>query len=1832
MSSENFSLDHNLESSLITSKVDVYTANGDDITPALNEDNLATNTFQNLVLGEAVPEVHSLVEQTVLFAPHLAVENAEASWIEMMDITGDKFDVYTGEIDLQAQDWKIVDSYSKIITDINSVVSGENLDESFSTQLVDFLVIDGKDFIPEKAEITLTSFNNEQIVETGESIDITWEDNIDDNVAIALYQGDSFVEDIAESTESDGSYTWTVSDNIVSGSDYNLKISSVADDNIFDLSDANFDIYKPEITITSLDNGETFKPGEEVHLTWTDNLFENVKIDLYRDNSLVETIAESTTSDGETLWVVPDNLPYSDRYKVKISSVNNENIYDITPEFFSIFQPEIDVLSNLQDFTLEPGEDYSIIWNDNIDENVSIDLYREDNLVSSIAESTDSDGNYVWTVPDNIAIDDTYQIRVYGSADSTVGDFSDGYFTVKKPDITVVSLNGGNRLELGQNFEITWTNNIEENVAIDLYQNGSLKQNIVQNTSNDGSYIWNIPSDLEEGFDYQIKISSAIDSSVYDMSDRSFVIEAEDAINSLTDFSNLGSLSTGKVLDNSALNVSTSKLHRFEVDLPSLFELDFNGLSSTYKVELIQDINNNGIVDDNEVLAHTQQSGTYNDLSIPILPGTYFVRDDLPFYPVKTFDFDPTDSNNYGLSFGATPLDTPDRVDPNPVNSYFGEKVTRSFYNNVEDDGVSSYQSKYGHFLMYGDIVDYYANNYYNHPNTKEGLFRNYSGLGLPTSPIYIDANGDRVMEFEGGTLTNIGGTVKAKYNHKNGDRFELVGKGAPDGMELQWKNDYAWFNPNSVGQPKGEVRRIKDGWIQEFEGSNDGRSIFLVKDGQQVEGGFDRYTDKNGNEASFPKGAPYRVQGGTLNVYLHTGGYERENGLGFPISGEDGKHNQNTNYRNHQLFENGFIATTTNNQLLIKNNQGGFFNVVGYDQNAIHGTYVDTFNRNGGEAKLGSPMINVKRWGGGYVQDFSGGSDGRGAILKSDANDNSYWVGGKFWEVYRANGDIGKLGYPTSDVFNDGYGNLAQDFGEYRITVQSNGSAFVGGYIKGHKLEGDFFHAWRKYDLGTPISRHNYNGTQYWYFDKPGLGRVSAVSTQYGTFPLWGGIRQYYISNQVGGLGGVLGKPKSAEYSWEGKIRQDFEGGYILWDGRSIGHKPDGSLLYPTNNAPVVYTSDIKVKEDNLIRKQIDPNYGVESLISMNGKFNWSDRDGDSIQKVALYDYSNWGDIIGHAGSKLEKVNGYDVVTVDAHRLHEVYYTAYSNHVGNTGQIRVAVFDGQDWSSVKSFNISVTPNVANTAPVVNTYDISLKQDRLVRKQFPGENFIDHVIPMQGKFSVSDKEGDRIQRYRFYHKGSCPGGFVGDNYIPGDTSQINGYNVITIAANHLKDLYYSVCIYGNPSHINRSNTILISAFDGEYWSNPEPTNILITSNNTSGGSTNGGSNGEDSDGGSTNGGNSNNNTTSPNPYNPQTKEIERNASFNMEDYSIWGDILNLGQLENHSLNWSFEKEFKKEIPIIGDVSYGFGFDAEAFMSSGTFDANFSTLFDISYSDSAKAGTSTQIKFSPKSITEGSFKTELGASFLGAAEIFARAKNFELKLGGKFDVNDILNEALEKTLGLGVDLGIAASDDEVDYNRFETNDSAFQYIDFPKLLVIGSGRAAQAIAASTGVGAATIPKLEASLQKLLVLMDANGIKGKLGPNLTQKSFLEVKQFAIDIDGSENGFQEKIVDFGDTEEFNIFVGDKYKAGDTFTFKPTVRPVINIKTEFSIGGTVELSWDFKKMFKLPNWSDKLISTDFGYKNEIVATRPWMPNYDGFDYKDNRYTSLDPISVKIV
>ena len=96
-------------------------------------------------------------------------------------------------------------------------------------------------------------------------------------------------------------------------------------------------------------------------------------------------------------------------------------------------------------------------------------------------------------------------------------------FTVA-PYITITSPNGGESWQPGSTYNITWNDNIADNVKLELYKDGTYDSTISSSTPSDGSESWTVPTTLASGSDYQLRITSLSDSSVYDDTDNDFSV------------------------------------------------------------------------------------------------------------------------------------------------------------------------------------------------------------------------------------------------------------------------------------------------------------------------------------------------------------------------------------------------------------------------------------------------------------------------------------------------------------------------------------------------------------------------------------------------------------------------------------------------------------------------------------------------------------------------------------------------------------------------------------------------------------------------------------------------------------------------------------------------------------------------------------------------------------------------------------------------------------------------------------------------------------------------------------------------------------------------------------------------------------------------------------------------------------------------------------------------------------------------------------------------------------------------------------------------------------
>jgi hypothetical protein len=159
---------------------------------------------------------------------------------------------------------------------------------------------------------------------------------------------------------------------------------------------------------------------------------------------------------------------------------------------------------------------------------VKIELYENDVFIMEIVASTPNDGEFSWLIPTTLVDSTQYQVKISDVANPATDDFSDNFeiFTSIIDSITVTNPDSTSSWQTETTQSITWTSTgTISDVKIELYKGGVFEMEIVATTTNDGTYNWAIPIDLEDGIDYKIKISDVSNLATYGESSN-FVINS----------------------------------------------------------------------------------------------------------------------------------------------------------------------------------------------------------------------------------------------------------------------------------------------------------------------------------------------------------------------------------------------------------------------------------------------------------------------------------------------------------------------------------------------------------------------------------------------------------------------------------------------------------------------------------------------------------------------------------------------------------------------------------------------------------------------------------------------------------------------------------------------------------------------------------------------------------------------------------------------------------------------------------------------------------------------------------------------------------------------------------------------------------------------------------------------------------------------------------------------------------------------------------------------------------------------------------------------------------
>ncbi|MBT7144330.1 MAG: hypothetical protein HN894_13460, partial [Bacteroidetes bacterium] len=379
--------------------------------------------------------------------------------------------------------------------------------------------------------ITITSPNGGEVWPGGSSHNITWTSTgsiTHVQVAYSLNGGQTWIY-LSVYGANSGTLSWTVP--YVNSTSALVKVNDVFNQNTTDISDNSFVIgsLPAQITILSPNGGETWAGGSTQNISWTSTgAIPYVEIWYSPDGGQTWTYLDDyAVNDGLFEWTVP--YVYTTTAVVKINDVTYPYVVDYSDGPFTITSvpAEITILSPNGGEVWAPGTIQDITWSSTGNINYVEIWYSIDGGVnwSYIDDYALNDGLYEWTVPNVSTVN--ARVKINDVLDISVWDVSSYDFEISTvTTLTVLSPNGGEVLNVGSNYNITWSSYGSVN-NVDIYYSTDAGVNITQvalGVANTGSYSWQVPN--TPTLDGIIVIASSTNSNIWDYSNSPFTIGA----------------------------------------------------------------------------------------------------------------------------------------------------------------------------------------------------------------------------------------------------------------------------------------------------------------------------------------------------------------------------------------------------------------------------------------------------------------------------------------------------------------------------------------------------------------------------------------------------------------------------------------------------------------------------------------------------------------------------------------------------------------------------------------------------------------------------------------------------------------------------------------------------------------------------------------------------------------------------------------------------------------------------------------------------------------------------------------------------------------------------------------------------------------------------------------------------------------------------------------------------------------------------------------------------------------------------------------------------------
>ncbi len=403
----------------------------------------------------------------------------------------------------------------------------------------------------------------EQTIQT-----ITWNFAGDVDDAVRIYYDSNndgeFEGTITYNTNNDGTFEWTLGNFSASYDSARIRIQSYDNSDEYDLSD-HFSIIADSTyySVTSPNGGETWEELSTQTITWessgdveSSSTYVSLYYSLDGGAGWIE-IDNSESNDGSYSWIIPEVYVTNAACRIKVKQKYSPYIEDISDADFTITagSGQSDIMNVLSanggevwheqtseeitwyttgdiggnEVYIGYSTDGGNYWYDAVDDGGSNSSEGTANPpYTSRWDVTSNNGSYSWSLPNFSDTLETCILGVWSAANTALYDMSDNYFTITCDSnyYRILQPNDGETFQKETVRYILWESGGDVD-DIEIYYSlfgGESWYLIDDYETNDGSFVWSVPSVQGTNDACKIKIQSRDRDDWFDISDANFTI------------------------------------------------------------------------------------------------------------------------------------------------------------------------------------------------------------------------------------------------------------------------------------------------------------------------------------------------------------------------------------------------------------------------------------------------------------------------------------------------------------------------------------------------------------------------------------------------------------------------------------------------------------------------------------------------------------------------------------------------------------------------------------------------------------------------------------------------------------------------------------------------------------------------------------------------------------------------------------------------------------------------------------------------------------------------------------------------------------------------------------------------------------------------------------------------------------------------------------------------------------------------------------------------------------------------------------------------------------